>query len=231
MKLLVVIDMQNDFITGSLGTKEAQEILPRVVQKVKDFDGCVFYTQDSHHSDYLKTQEGKLLTTLHCIYGTNGWEIPNKLEVAIRPKANHKIIKDTFGSEYLPYTIRKLWRLDGEDEIELCGVCTDICVISNALLLKTFFPEVKISVDASCCAGTTPEAHETALKAMKQCQIYIENVNEDEDQNLPHCCTCSHCGYNYTGVNNDEPPRLTCKLGIKSNLNFSTKSCKKYKET
>lgn len=186
MKVLVVIDMQNDFITGPLGTKEAKEILPRVIQKVKDFDGGVFYTQDSHNKSYLETQEGRFLPIPHCIYGSDGWKIPCELEDAIRPKMNRNIQKTTFGSEALAYNIRELWLMSVADEVELCGVCTDICVISNALLLKAFLPEIKITVDASCCAGTTPKAHEMALNVMKQCQIYIRNLSEDEDQNLPH---------------------------------------------
>lgn len=181
MKCLVVIDMQNDFITGTLGTKEAQNILPKVINKVKSFDGKIFATMDTHDGDYLNTQEGINLPIKHCIEGSKGWMIPNELLEVLPKKSKSPIRKNTFGSRFLGINLFKLYEENlfeqGEiiDEIILIGLCTDICIISNAILLKTFLPDVKITVDASCCAGTSPEAHENALKAMKQCQINVEN--------------------------------------------------------
>lgn len=172
MKVLVVIDMQNDFITGSLGTKEAQQIVSRVAEKIKTFSGLVLYTQDTHQQDYLNTQEGKWLPVEHCIKGTKGWRLAPEIE-ALPQEA--PIEKPTFGSISLAQTLQSRQGDSGPlERITLVGVCTDICVISNALLLKAFFPEVPICVDASCCAGVTPESHQRALEAMKACQITIE---------------------------------------------------------
>ena len=168
MKYLIVVDMQNDFITGSLGSKLAEMIVPNVVEKVKNYEGTVIFTRDTHFSDYMKTQEGKNLPVKHCIKDTTGWEICNEL----KPYANKVIDKITFGSVDLPDVIKAY----GEqiEEIELCGLCTDICVISNAMILKATFPEVKIVVDSNCCAGVTEESHQTALNAMKAVQIDIK---------------------------------------------------------
>ena len=167
MKYLIVVDMQNDFITGSLGSKLAEMIVPNVVEKVKNYEGTVIFTRDTHFSDYMKTQEGKNLPVQHCIKDTTGWEICNEL----KPYANKVIDKITFGSVDLPDVIKAY----GEqiEEIELCGLCTDICVISNAMILKATFPEVKIVVDSNCCAGVTEESHQTALNAMKAVQIDV----------------------------------------------------------
>ena len=167
MKYLIVVDMQNDFITGSLGSKLAEAIVPNVVEKVKNYEGTVIFTRDTHFSDYMKTQEGKNLPVKHCIKDTTGWEICNEL----KPYANKVIDKITFGSVDLPDVIKAY----GEqiEEIELCGLCTDICVISNAMILKATFPEVKIVVDSNCCAGVTEESHQTALNAMKAVQIDV----------------------------------------------------------
>ena len=167
MKYLIVVDMQNDFITGSLGSKLAEMIVPNVVEKVKNYEGTVIFTRDTHFSDYMKTQEGKNLPVQHCIKDTTGWEICNEL----KPYANKVIDKITFGSVDLPNMIKNY----GEpiEEIELCGLCTDICVISNAMILKATFPEVKIVVDGNCCAGVTVESHQTALNAMKAVQIEV----------------------------------------------------------
>lgn len=171
MKILVVIDMQNDFIDGSLGTKEAVGIVENVKRKIQEYkseENVVIFTRDTHTSDYLNTQEGKNLPVEHCIIGTYGWEISKDLPV------EHCMIinKPTFGSTKLTYYIGEIGNLEG---IELIGLCTDICVISNAMILKATYPEIPISVDASCCAGVTPESHKNALDAMKMCQINIIN--------------------------------------------------------
>lgn len=178
MRVLVIIDMQNDFINGSLGTKEAQTILPKVVEKARKFDGEIVATFDTHDKDYLKTQEGKLLPVEHCIDKTEGWCAPEELFNAIvdNDAWTSTFRKKTFGSVELGEYLRIKNKVSSHiDEIVLVGLCTDICVISNALLLKAFLPETKITVDADCCAGVTPESHENALRAMKMCQINIEN--------------------------------------------------------
>ena len=169
-KALIVVDMQNDFVDGSLGTKEAQEMLPRLVQKLENLpqDTDVFFTQDTHGENYLETQEGKMLPVVHCVKKTHGWEIVPQLQKFVK-KANAVIEKKTFGSTRLPSMLKKY------EEVEFVGLCTDICVISNALLLKAFYPEQTISVDATCCAGVTPESHQNALAAMKMCQCVIRS--------------------------------------------------------
>ena len=168
MKYLIVVDMQNDFTTGSLGSAHAAAIIPAVVEKVKSFSGKVIFTRDTHGTDYLQTQEGKKLPVVHCIKNTNGWQICDELI----PYVDTTVDKVTFGSVQLPHLLRSL----GEpiEEIELCGLCTDICVISNAMILKAAFPEVTIRVDASCCAGVATESHNTALNAMKAVQIEVK---------------------------------------------------------
>ena len=169
-ELLVVIDMQKDFVDGALGTKEAQNIVDHVVNKVKKAKECgkdVIFTKDTHHQNYLLTQEGRNLPVAHCIKETPGWElIPQLLELA---EDCVILEKPVFGSTALAHMAVK----EGYESIELIGLCTDICVISNAMILKSFLPEAKISVDASCCAGVTPESHKNALEAMKMCQITI----------------------------------------------------------
>ncbi len=170
-KLLLVIDMQNDFIDGALGTKEAKAIVPRVADKVRKAlaDGKeVWFTQDTHSAGYLDTQEGKQLPVPHCLEGTHGWEICDVLQPYFLQ--GQCVKKETFGAAALADKLRQRQDIAG---IELCGLCTDICVISNALLLKAFLPEVTIAVDAGCCAGVTPESHQTALSAMKACQIQV----------------------------------------------------------
>ena len=164
MKYLIVVDMQVDFITGSLGSKLAESIVPNVVEKVKNFDGKVIFTRDTHFADYMNTQEGKKLPVEHCIKDTDGWQICDEL----KPYVNEVVDKITFGSIDLPQMITDA------DEIELCGLCTDICVISNAMILKATFPEVKITVDSSCCAGVSVESHNNALDAMKAVQIEVK---------------------------------------------------------
>ena len=164
-KTLIVVDMQNDFIDGSLGTKEAQAIVPNVRKKIQEYKNRgdrIIFTRDTHQTDYLDTPEGKKLPVEHCIQGTKGWQIADGLVT----EDCQYIDKPTFG-----WTHWSEESLDGE--IELIGLCTDICVISNALLIKAYLPEVPISVDAACCAGVTPERHENALKAMEMCQIKI----------------------------------------------------------
>lgn len=165
-KYLIVIDMQNDFIDGALGTKEAQEILPKVIEKVENFRGPVIFTRDTHGEDYLERQEGRNLPVPHCIAGSFGWQIQERLSAYA--EKNHCMIfdKPTFGSTALAGFVSGIERSVHIDELELIGLCTDICVISNALLLKAALPETKITVDASCCAGVTPQSHETALAAM-----------------------------------------------------------------
>lgn len=167
-KLLVVVDMQNDFVDGALGTKEAQAIVPAVAEKIaaasKEGTTIVF-TRDTHGDNYLHTKEGQQLPVLHCISGSGGWQIIPELAPYV---ADNKIFdKPTFGSlELMHYA-----QAEGFDTIELIGLCTDICVISNAMLLKAALPEASIMVDSSCCAGVTPKSHEGALAAMQMCQI------------------------------------------------------------
>lgn len=176
MKILVVVDMQNDFIDGTLGTKEAVEILSNVQQKIKEYRNSgfpVIFTRDTHEDNYLETQEGRNLPVLHCVYNTKGWQISEQLEVA----DSVIIDKPTFGSTKLAQYIQNHYS-DTNLEIELIGLCTDICVISNAIILKAIFPETRIMVDASCCAGVTPDSHKNALESMKMCQISIVNEKE-----------------------------------------------------
>lgn len=170
-KIIIVIDMQNDFIDGSLGTKEAEAIVPAVIEKIKEYPKQdVYATRDTHLKDYLNTQEGKNLPVEHCIKGTKGWEI--RADIAELILKNHIFDKPTFGSVQLAEAVKKM-NEEEPLEIELIGLCTDICVVSNALLLKAFMPEVRISVDPSCCAGVTPEKHEAALETMRSCQIQV----------------------------------------------------------
>ena len=166
MKYLIVVDMQNDFISGSLGSDMAKAIVDNVVEKVKSFEGEIIFTRDTHADCYLDTMEGKNLPVVHCVKGTDGWQICPEL----LPYAENVIDKVTFGSVDLPHIIAKSGEIES---IELCGLCTDICVISNAMILKATFPEVKILVDSSCCAGVTFESHNNALLAMKMTQIEI----------------------------------------------------------
>lgn len=168
MKYLIVVDMQNDFILGSLGSDEAKSIVPNVVEKVKNFDGEVIFTRDTHREGYLKTQEGRNLPVEHCMFGTVGHEICPELA----PYVQTVVDKNTFGSLELPEKIKK--GRSKVEEIELCGLCTDICVISNAMILKAAFSETKIIVDGACCAGVTKESHRIALSAMKAVQIEIK---------------------------------------------------------
>ncbi len=167
-KLLVVVDMQNDFVDGALGTLEAQAIVPAVVNKVRkalDEGVSIVFTRDTHHADYLDTKEGHYLPVVHCIEGTHGWEIIDEL----KPYADVVINKPTFGSTELVAYVD-----NGDyDDVELIGLCTNICVVSNALLLKAHMPELTYRLDHSCCAGVTPESHEAAIETMKSCQIEV----------------------------------------------------------
>lgn len=171
-KILIVVDMQNDFIDGALGTKEAQAIVSNVVEKVKAFDGKIIFTRDTHFENYMDTQEGKNLPVPHCIKGTSGWEICDALKAYCMEAPIDKI---TFGSKELGPMLVSLDKEESIESITLIGLCTDICVISNAMISKAYLPEVPITVDASCCAGVTPESHKNALEAMKICQIAVEN--------------------------------------------------------
>lgn len=185
-KILVVVDMQNDFIDGPFGTPEAVSIVDKVCEKIrgKEWD-YIYYTMDTHDEYYSVTQEGEKLPVEHCIYETNGWMLHPEVMTAIYSKDSNKyeeIIKYTFGASRFPGAIEFLKGCDGfEDslssdiELTLIGVCTDICVISNALLLKAYFPEMKIVVDAECCAGSTMYKHFEALDIMKSCQIDVIN--------------------------------------------------------
>lgn len=169
--ILVVVDMQNDFIDGSLGTKEAQAIVDNVVAEIANYDPAnIFATRDTHPENYLDTQEGKNLPVVHCVKNTKGWEINEKIAKALR---NAEIIdKPTFGSKILAEKIAAI--AEKEDiEVTLIGLCTDICVVSNALLIKAYVPEIPMRVIASCCAGVTPESHEAALKTMAMCQVKV----------------------------------------------------------
>lgn len=171
-KILIVVDMQKDFVDGSLGTPEAQAIVQSAVNKIKNFKGSIYVTYDTHGEDYMETAEGENLPVPHCIEGTNGWELNCEIQKALEDKAYIPIKKPTFGSVDLPQIIEE--NHDTENmEIELIGLCTDICVISNALLLKAHFPEIKISVDKNCCAGVTPEKHNAALDVLASCQILV----------------------------------------------------------
>lgn len=173
-RLLVVVDMQNDFINGSLGTAEATGIVERVVGEIKSFDGDVIYTKDTHTAEYLKTHEGRQLPVQHCLKGTDGWRLHPDIEKLFLDRQCVGFEKCGFGARDLPAWIAETYP-DGLDEIVLVGLCTDVCVITNAMTLKTFFPETDITVDASCCAGINPEGHANALAAMKVCQINVIN--------------------------------------------------------
>ena len=171
MKLLIVVDMQNDFIDGALGTPEALAILPHVKERIESFDGKVIFTRDTHLGNYMDTQEGKNLPVPHCIKDTNGWQIRAELDALRTTDALDKV---TFGSKEL---VEIIGREQGLESITFLGLCTDICVISNVLLTKAFYPEIPLFVDAKGCAGVTPQSHRNALDAMKMCQVTIENDN------------------------------------------------------
>lgn len=168
-KILVVVDMQRDFIDGALGTPEAVAIVPYVKHLIENFDGKVLFTRDTHFADYLDTQEGKNLPVKHCIKDTVGWQIHPELDILRKTDAIDKL---TFGSSELPNILAQEEKIDS---ITFVGLCTDICVISNVMVTKAFFPEVPLIVDAKGCAGVTPQSHQNALEAMKLCQITVVN--------------------------------------------------------
>jgi nicotinamidase-related amidase len=168
-KILVVVDMQNDFIDGALGTPEAVKIVPYVKSLIEGFDGQVYFTRDTHFENYMETSEGKNLPVPHCVKGTEGWQIRAELDSLRKTEPVDKL---TFGSKELVDVIA------GEGDVEsiiFVGLCTDICVISNAMVVKAFYPEIPLTVDAKGCAGVTPESHARALEAMKMCQIEVVN--------------------------------------------------------
>jgi len=171
--ILIVVDMQTDFVDGALGSAHATAILPAVRDKILHFDGKIIYTRDTHEADYLQTREGKHLPVPHCIRDTDGWQIHPALRDL---PADLVIDKPTFGSVALMEELRASHQNDPIADITLIGLCTDICVISNTMLLKAALPEVDIIVDAACCAGVTPDSHATALNAMRACQILVENA-------------------------------------------------------
>lgn len=174
--ILIVVDMQNDFIDGSLGTKEAEGIVANVINKIieyKNKKGFIIATQDTHNDNYLDTPEGKKLPVKHCIYGTEGWMLNKHIDEAIGDYPCLVICKGSFGTMKLIESIKRVSKHLKELNFELVGLCTDICVVSNAMLLKTAFPDANIKVDSACCAGVTPELHRAALDVMKSCQIDI----------------------------------------------------------
>lgn len=168
-KILIVVDMQNDFIDGALGSPEAVAIVPYVKEVIENFEGKVFFTRDTHFENYMETQEGSNLPVPHCIKGTDGWQIRAELDAL---RATEPIDKVTFGSKNL---VEILKNEENIESIIFLGLCTDICVISNVMLVKAFFPEVPLIVDAKGCAGVSPESHTRALNAMKVCQIKVIN--------------------------------------------------------
>lgn len=176
MKILVVVDMQKDFVDGALGTKEAEVIVPAVADKINEFrkdkNSVIVFTKDTHYNDYMETLEGKKLPVPHCIFDSEGWEITSKIKVQIEDIV---ITKETFGYKDWSFGFNAINFNPERDTIEICGLCTDICVISNALILRALYPNVPITVDAKCCAGVTPEKHLAALEVMKSCQIDVIN--------------------------------------------------------
>lgn len=179
-KILIVVDMQNDFIYGTLGTKEAEMIVDNVIKKIKEYiknNNSVYFTMDTHNENYLKSQEGINLPVEHCIKGTNGWNLESEIKLLSESYLQkNKIIfeKNGFGSLELAETIRTHYLDSSDTEIEIIGLCTDICVITNAILLKTYMVNSKIIVDANCCAGVTSNSHLEALNTMEMCQINIK---------------------------------------------------------
>ena len=174
-KFLIVVDIQKDFVDGSLGTAEAQAMLGAASRKIADFEGEIFVTLDTHEENYLSTREGRMLPVSHCIKGTDGWQLHPQIAAVLEGKKTTVVEKKSFGSPELPALVRAAAGDAPENEIsiELIGLCTDICVVSNALILKAHFPEAEMRVDAACCAGVTPQSHDAALKTMAMCQISI----------------------------------------------------------
>lgn len=169
---LIVVDIQKDFVDGALGTPEAAVMIDSAAEKIRAFDGEIFVTYDTHFENYLQTAEGRKLAVPHCIKGTEGWQLDRTIAEALAQKPFTAVEKHTFGSTDLPELVKKAAG-DGDFDVTLIGLCTDICVVSNALILKANFPEKEIIVDASCCAGVTPETHKAALTTMEMCQIRV----------------------------------------------------------
>lgn len=176
-EVLVVVDMQNDFIDGALGSKEAEAVVDKVVEKIAGFEGTVIATYDTHEENYMDTREGKYLPVPHCIRETEGWKLNPNVEAALEKAGYRAVYKPTFGSVELVEIVKNFLRENELSEkdvtITLVGLCTDICVVSNAMLLKANFIEMDIRVDSACCAGVTPEKHEAALETMRSCQIEV----------------------------------------------------------
>ncbi|MBE5938432.1 MAG: cysteine hydrolase [Lachnospiraceae bacterium] len=170
--ILVVVDIQKDFVDGALGTTEAIAIVDSAAKKIREFDGDIFVTFDTHFDNYMDTAEGEKLPVPHCIKGTDGWELNEKIVEALAEKNYTSVEKITFGSTKLPKLINEVAG-DADFDVTLIGLCTDICVVSNALILKAYFPENEMYVDANCCAGVTVESHKAALETMKMCQINV----------------------------------------------------------
>lgn len=170
---LVVVDMQHDFVDGALGTPEARAIVPAVAEHARDFAGTVVFTLDTHHENYASTQEGRNLPVEHCIRGTHGWELVDELEAVRRERGARIFEKPTFGSVELARWLLAENEREPIDSVELCGLCTDICVVSNALLVKASLPEVPVRVNPRLCAGVTPESHEAAIATMRSCQVDV----------------------------------------------------------
>lgn len=176
MKYLIVIDVQNDFVTGVLGTQQARDMLPRLLKKMREFEGEIWMTRDCHDGAYLDTQEGKHLPVPHCVAGTEGWRFPEEVEQLRMQCAAPVYEKTSFGSVSLVTALKQACERGGVESVELVGLCTDICVVSNALMIKAVLPELPVYVDADCCAGVTPERHEAALTVMESCQIEVRRA-------------------------------------------------------
>lgn len=174
-RYLVVVDMQHDFVDGALGTPEAQSIVASVAAKAQAFDGTVVFTKDTHYSDYLQTLEGKNLPVEHCLHGTPGWELMPELQAIRDERSSFVFEKTTFASLDLAMWLAEENVAEPIESIELIGLCTDICVVSNALLIKGWIPEVPLKVDASLCAGVTPDSHKAALATLRSCQVEVIN--------------------------------------------------------
>lgn len=172
-KVLVIVDVQNDFVDGALGSPEAEKIIPALVEKIRNFDGDIFVTMDTHGENYLDTFEGERLPIPHCIRKTDGWRLYPAVKEALKGKDVAYCYKNTFGASTLGDDIVYFGAATCVPDIEIVGLCTDICVIANALLLRTYFPNSKITVDSACCAGTTVEKHKAALDVMRSCQIDV----------------------------------------------------------
>ena len=185
-RYLIVVDMQNDFITGALGTKEAEYMVNAAAKKAREYPGHVFFSMDTHTEDYLSTQEGKLLPIKHCVAGTKGWQLVQELAKVQAERNGAVYDKPAFASLRLAEDLKAIHKERPIKEIELIGLCTDVCVISNALLLKAYMPEVPIYVDASCCAGTTPDKHRAALQTMESCHIMQRQHDRDFEEAVEH---------------------------------------------